>query len=357
MKRFMIVAASLILGVSMLMFGSAPQQPAPPASTGEVIALIQWMTTGDLDKSEQFFHGLMGLESLGGDPRMRLGWYGVVPFLTEMYQVKGSARNFSLRIPGTDMGVEPIQWSEAKGKPLPSRIQDPGAGHLIFNTWNIDGFMERITKGDVQILSAGRRPVTVTGPNGRNSVVWMRQPNGFFVALVQPYPPPPAPGANGAPSPTWYLGAHAGFAVEDTEKTARFYREVLGLQVQTGEFEAAKDQMDAFGISGGQYRISTVRVRGNSEVRLVEFKGIDRKPLQMQIADPNALILRFRVRGIDALAARIKAAETKVVSLSGGPYANGQTRWLMVQGPDNVFVQLTEAPSNAPNPGAPALPR
>ena len=92
-------------------------------------------------------------------------------------------------------------------------------------------------------------------------------------------------------------------------------------------------------------------------IALVEFKGIDRKPLQMQIADPNALILRFRVRGIDALAARIKAAGTKVASLSGGPYANGQTRWLMVQGPDNVFVQLTEAPPNAPNPGAPALPR
>ena len=41
-----------------------------------------------------------------GDPRMRLGWYGVVPFLTEMYQVNGNARNFTLRIPGTDMGVE-----------------------------------------------------------------------------------------------------------------------------------------------------------------------------------------------------------------------------------------------------------
>src|SRR5688572_2732049 len=235
MRRIVLVTAFSILGASMLMLANVPQQPAQSPSNGEVIALIQWMTTGDLDKSEQFFHGLMGLESLGGDPRMRLGWYGVVPFLTEMYQVKGNARNFSLRIPGTDMGVEPIQWSEAKGKPLPSRVQDPGAGHLILNTWNIDAFMERITKGDVQILSAGRKPVTVAGQNGRNRILWMRQPNGFFVALMQPDPPPPSPGANGAPSPTWYLGAHAGFAVQDTETTVRFYRDVLGLQVQTGE--------------------------------------------------------------------------------------------------------------------------
>lgn len=359
MKRFMLVAALATLVISILILDAAPQQPAQPASNGEVVALIQWVTTvADLGKAEEFYHGVMGLESAGGDPRMRLGWYGVVPFLTEMYQVKGNARNFTLRVPGTDMGVEPIQWSEAKGKLLPSRIQDPGAGHLILNTWNIDGFMERISKGGAQVLTAGGKPVTVSDSSGRNRVAWLREPNGFFIKLMQPDPPPPAPGANGAPSPTWYLGAHAGFAVEDTEKTARFYRDVLGLQVQIGEFESARDQIDAFGTKGGPYRISTVRIPGNSpEIRLVEFKGVDRKPLQLAIADPHSLVLRFRVRGIDALAAKIRAAGTKVVSLSGGPYANGPTRWFMVQGPDNVFVQLTEAPANAPNPGAPAPPR
>ena len=92
-------------------------------------------------------------------------------------------------------------------------------------------------------------------------------------------------------------------------------------------------------------------------IRLVEFKGVDRKPLQKKITDPNSLVLRMRVQGIDALAAKLKAAGTKIVSVSGEPYTNGRTRWLMVEGPDNVFVQLTEAPPGAPNPGAPPLPR
>jgi hypothetical protein len=95
----------------------------------------------------------------------------------------------------------------------------------------------------------------------------------------------------------------------------------------------------------------------NVALRLVEFKGVDRKPLQQKITDPNSLVLRMRVQGIDALAAKLKAAGTRIVSVSGEPYTNGRTRWFMVEGPDNVFVQLTEAPPGAPNPGAPPLPR
>jgi catechol 2,3-dioxygenase-like lactoylglutathione lyase family enzyme len=275
-----------------------------------------------------------------------------------MYGVHGNIRNFTLRIPGTDMGIEPVQWSDAKGKLLPSRVQDPGAAHLILNTWNMDGMMARIAKGGAQVLTAGGKPVIVAGPNGNNRVVWLREPNGFFVELIQPDPPPPAPGANGAPAASYYMGGHAGFAVADLDKTVHFYRDVLGFQAQAGEFMSNKDQLDAFGVRGAQYRTATLRTPGNTpEIRLVEFKGVDRKPLEMNIVDPNAMVLRMRVRGIDALAARLKAAGTKIVSLSGAPYPNGPTRWFMVEGPDNVFVQLTEAPANAPNPGAPALPR
>ena len=95
----------------------------------------------------------------------------------------------------------------------------------------------------------------------------------------------------------------------------------------------------------------------NVALRLTEFKGVDRKPLNKKITDPNSLVLRMRVQGIDSVAAKLKAEGTKIVSVSGEPYANGRTRWFMIEGPDNVFVQLTEAPQGTANPGAPAVPR
>ena len=354
MKHFEAISVLAALGASVPV-----AQPKLAPAEGKVLGVIQWFTVvADLPKAEQFYHETMGLESPGGDPRMRLEYYAVVPFLIEMYNNKSDLRNFGLRIPGADMGVEPGQWKEVSGKLLPSRIQDPGAGYLILKTWNINGFLPRIAKAGTQVLTSGGHPVTVAEPGGMNQVLWMREPNGFFVALEQPIPPPPAPGANGAPSPSYYTGADAGFAVEALDKTVHFYQDLLGFNADTSDWLASKDQLNAYGIRSGQYRTSTLHMPGsNVAIRLVEFKRVDRKPLQKKITDPNSLVLRMRVQGIDALAAKLKAAGTKIVSVSGEPYTNGRTRWFMIEGPDNVFVQLTEAPPGAPNPGAPPLPR
>jgi catechol 2,3-dioxygenase-like lactoylglutathione lyase family enzyme len=316
------------------------------SQSGQVVSVIQWLTVvADLTKSEEFFHGLMGLESPGGDPRMRLEYYETVPVLAEMYASQSALRNFTLRIPGSDMGVEPSQWKDAPGKLLASHIQDPGAGHLILKTWNIDGFLPRIARGGAQVLTAGGRPVTLTGVGGTSRVLWLREPNGFFVALEQPIPPPPAPGANGAPSPSYYTSADAGFAVKDLDKTARFYRDLLGFQGETGDWTSNTDQLNAFGIATAEYRMSILHLPGaNVAIRLVEFRGLDRKPMEKNITDPNSLVLRMRVRGLDALTAKLKAAGTRIVSVSGQPTSMGRNRLLMVEGPDNVFLQLMEIP-------------
>ena len=148
MKFFHAISILAALGASVLV-----AQPKPAPAEGKVLGVIQWFTVvADLPKAEQFYHETMGLESPGGDPRMRLEYYAVVPFLIEMYNNKSDLRNFGLRIPGADMGVEPGQWKEVSGKLLPSRIQDPGAGYLILKTWNINGFLPRIAKAGMQVL-------------------------------------------------------------------------------------------------------------------------------------------------------------------------------------------------------------
>src|SRR5262245_18467032 len=97
-----------------------------------------------------------------------------------------------------------------------------------------------------------------------------------------------------------------------------------------------------------QYRDSIVMFPGKSQSHLVEFKGIERKPIHPGIVDQNAVVLRVSVRGIDALYDRMKAAQAPIVSVSGAPYQNVQTRWLMVREPDNVYVQPVERPAPRP---------
>ena len=55
-----------------------------------------------------------------------------------MYSNHGDTRNFFLRIPGSDLILEPQQFSGSKGKKLDTHVQDPGAIQLIFYTRDLD---------------------------------------------------------------------------------------------------------------------------------------------------------------------------------------------------------------------------
>src|ERR1041385_9544142 len=116
-KTLLIVA----LGVFLALAGNG-KISAQASALAEVTGLIGYMVVPDaLEKSVEFYHNLLGLQQPGGDPRAKLRWYGVVPFLTDMYGVHGNARNFTLPVPGADFGVEPMQWSESRGRPLQPR--------------------------------------------------------------------------------------------------------------------------------------------------------------------------------------------------------------------------------------------
>jgi catechol 2,3-dioxygenase-like lactoylglutathione lyase family enzyme len=346
-KTLLIVVVSVVV-----LFGGTWKSSAQTAASAEVTGLIGYMVVPDaLEKSLEFYHNLLGLQQPGGDPRAKLKWYGVVPFLTDMYGVHGNARNFTLQVPGAEFGVEPMQWSESKGKPLQPRLQDPGASQLMLTVNDIDELLGFLTKGGVKVITTGGKPVPVNNSQGKARVVVVQDFHGYYVHLVQPDPLPPLGGANGAGPPGYIMGGNVAITVQDTEKAARFYRDVLGLKVQLGDgFSSDASELAALGMKGDiQYRHSIVMFPGKSQLHLVEFKNIDRKPIHPGIVDQNAVVLRVSVRGIDALYNKMKASQVPIVSVSGAPYQNGQTRWLMVHDPDNIYVQPVERPP-APRP-------
>ena len=87
----------------------------------------------------------------------------------------------------------------------------------------------------------------------------------------------------------------------------------------------------------------------------LEYGDIDRRAVQPHLQDPGAATIIFRVRDIDALAARLKRAGTLVVTPGGSPVmvdigtTNG--RALLVKDPDGHFVELVQPsaiPQDAP---------
>ena len=150
------------------------------------------------------------------------------------------------------------QFSGATGKRLNTHVQDPGAVQLIFTVSNIDLLTGWLSKGGAKVLSAGGKPVSVTDEGGAARAVLIQDFNGFFVKLVQ-RDIPKAPEAIGAAPGPYVTGVTIGITIDDTEKTARFYHDVLGLDVKTAaSFVADTKQMEAFGVKGAQYRESAV---------------------------------------------------------------------------------------------------
>jgi len=317
-----------------LAFAQAPQQPEPP--TPSILNILP--VTDNLEKAEEFYHRLLGLESTTGDPRARLVWYPQAPFLDDMYALKGNTRNLFLRIPGSDLVFEPEQFSTANGKRLDTHVQDPGAVQLIFTVNNIDVVFDWLSKGGAKVLTTGGKPVAI---NDSHAVLF-QDFNGYFVKLVQPTTKPPEPLTG--PLNNYITGVTIGVTIDDTEKTARFYHDVLGVDVKTdASFVNDAKQLDTLGLKGAQYRESAVAFPDKTPpLHFYEFKGVTRKPLHPLTADPNSVLIRISVHDMDSVLSRVKAAGGQIMNASGGITINGHAKWLVVTDPNGLHLQLVD---------------
>src|SRR4029077_17578666 len=142
-------------------------------------------------------------------------------------------------------------------------------------------------------------------------------PDGFVIELNQPTPQP-APTAENSSN---VFGAAFEAAIEDTDKTVAFYRDLLGFQAVVGSaFNGDKLMADTAGTPGAQFRQSRLQVPGTSvSMSLIEFKGINRKSLSPRLQDPGMSMLQLMVRDLDALLKRLEAGGAAVVSVGAEP--------------------------------------
>jgi len=339
MKRTLLIA---FLGVaaSPCLF----PQGAPPAEQQMPVILNVLPVMADLDRTEEFYHRLLGLESTIGDPRARLAWYPNAPFLIDMYNVKGNTRNFFLRAPNSELTFELESFDGTNAKRLDTHIQDPGAMQFIFGTRDVNQLTAWITKGGAKVYSTGGAPVAYADANGGARAIEFDDFNGFFVRLVQR---DSVAKPTGAPTP-FVDGAMLGATVEDTEKTAKFWKDVLGLDTKIGAFSSDPKLLESFGLKNAEVRESEVVFAGPKAppLHFFEFKGngqeMTRKPLRPNQADPNSVLIRIAVKDLEGIMAKVKAAGGQIMNGSGGITVNGRTHWLVVKDPNGIHMQLLE---------------
>ena len=333
MPRF---ALPLVLLFSAVLGFAQTPASAPP---GAVIGVGNFIhVVSDLDKSVAFYQGVLGLEPNG--PMREFALNGPVSFL---YHAPGAPVRVAVLRTGFDMNVELAQFKDT-GTPVRARLQDPGATNLILTVRDLESIMARAKKAGVEVASKGGEPSTAAFPGGNIHVVFLKDPDGFSVELVQRDPAPEPAGSTGN-----VLRIAFGVTVADTEKTLRYYHDVLGFDTKAGtSFSGDKGRMETAGTIGAQYRRSTALIPGTSmEMEFLEFKDIDRKPLKRSIHDPGSGVLRLRVKDFDATESAILHGGGSIASEKAEGIVIGKNHFVITEDLNNLFVQIL-APAPAP---------
>ena len=293
----------------------------------------------NLDRSVAFYRDVLGLE-MNGEARP----FDANPAIMKMGNTPGAQSRFAmLRVPGSQLGVEVIEYKDIDRKPADPGFQDPGAANLILTVRDLDAVMARVKKAGTRIVTQAGGPVTMDAGKGASfRVVFLKDPDGFFVEVSERNPTP----STTAPAASNVIGGSFELIVNSTEQTAKFYREALGFDLQVGAaFAGDKLRMETAGTPGAQYRRSAATIPGSTvQMAFLEFKDIARKPLMTRVQDPGTAILQLRVRDVDAAAKALKAAGGTVISEGGAPVDFNGRRIALVRDPNNLFFELLPAP-------------
>ena len=140
-------------------------------------------------------------------------------------------------------------------------------------------------------------------------------------------------------------GHHAGFTVSSLERSLAFYRDLLGLELVFQWNPQAPYIGQLVGYPGVDLHGAILRVPGtDSFLELLEYRNIERKPVDMANGNTGNGHIAFLVDELDPLYDRLAAAGVRSVSApvtpTIGPNKGGRAVYLI--DPDGFRVELIE---------------
>jgi lactoylglutathione lyase len=307
----------------------------PEAATDEVVGVGNFShIVRDMDRALAFYRDVLGLEVTTSQP------FSPNPAIMKLGNTPGAQSRFiALRVPGSDMGVELIEYKDIDRRIQTPRFFDPGAANIALRVRDLAPILERLQKfGAAKVITEGGKPATING----GQYLFVQDPDGFVVELAQGTPPADSK----VPASTNVFGAAFELTVNDSGQSVMFYKNLLGLDMNLGAaFNDNQLMARTAGAPGASFRQSQARVPGSSTIMtLIEFKNIARTPLTGRVQDPGTAILQLRVHDVDGLTKRLKAAGVPVVTTDGVPVdIRPGLKISIVRDPNNLMIELMQA--------------
>jgi catechol 2,3-dioxygenase-like lactoylglutathione lyase family enzyme len=326
-----LLAVALASGAASL----GAQEPRAPAPPGDVIGVGNFAhIVANVDESLKFYHDVLGLEvgvTQGFAPNPAIEKLG--------HTEGGQSRIAVVKVPGIALGIELIEYMGLERAPQRPRFFDPGAANFAMRIRDLDGLFPKVAAfPGVKIITAGGKPVTLKTPNGTLHAVFVQDPDGFVVEMLD---------APNAPAGEGHVLSGSAFeaTVANSEESVKFYKELLGFDMKLGTaFNDNQEMSSTAGAPGASFKQSTATIPGTSvPFTLIEFKNIERKKLSGRTQDPGTTVLQLIVKDVAAITAKLKAAGVPVVTTGGGPVQIVPGLDIaIVRDPNNMLLELVQ---------------
>jgi catechol 2,3-dioxygenase-like lactoylglutathione lyase family enzyme len=326
-------AASAAAFVALAQSDSQDQAKPQIRSLSHAIHAVE-----DLDTTLAFYREVFGLNGTPQDfPNP------AVPQLTNAPGV--TLRLSMMRLPGA-MLFELTHFKGLERKPAQAAYTDPGAASIVLYVRDLDAAVANAKRVNAPIVTTGGEPVEIAIAKGKARSIVLRDPDGFFVQVVQETPAPGAPAGN-------VHRVSLAFTMESAEATAKFYNSMMGLEL-TGPSAFSKDPavLRLVGAPPGtEFRKLTGVIPGPpAYVEFTEFRGVPRTKFHLRVRDPGAPAMAIQVINLNGMVAQMKAAGINLISANGQivDFGNG-THNIFVEDPNGMNIELFER--SGPPPG------
>ena len=130
--------------------------------------------------------------------------------------------------------------------------------------------------------------------------------------------------------------------VANLDQSVHFYKDVLGMESPRppGDWQTTDGVLKMYGAIGGKFRVANAQVTGVAmRIELVEFQGVDRKPVRRTLGEPGASLLILTTADLQPVLDRLKSANWP---LGVNPTTGCNGRGIAVADPDGFQVLVLE---------------
>lgn len=336
------VAAIVVIGLVALPTGTAAQNRGRggPAPAGDVVGAGNFIhVVANLDRTVAFYTTLLGAKP-NGDGTSRP--YAANQPVATMYNTPGTKfRGAIFKVPNSDLGLEFIDWEGNRSPAVKARVFDPGAPVIVLQVRSIEAGLDAVKQHGGSFVTPDGEPVRFSSEQfSPRRLVIVRDPDGYFIELINPDQSPEAP------EPGNVVGATFRYTAVDANRAARFFAAAFAFNVtEAGDFTAdpVLGKMMALGTVLQRFARSTVP-GSTLGLQFAEYDKLEGKKVEQGLPRPGTSMLRLMVRDFDASIAKAKAAGATVAPGNDPPVTLGNGRRMaVVASPDGLLLQLAEA--------------